>query len=273
MLLSSGEISLADHIACSGRRAKAGQTVRLVDIDADGDAGMGVFENLHGAPSPDELSRHLTRCAGAIYGTPIRAFLTHVAEHRQDVVEFIIRYREELLQIWVSSAMSGELTRIAGRFAFVAAAGEAAARSARVLTWPPSACTESIARCFRRFVSAHDPKGNFDTESGIRRVRQFLEMHGSSRFQATEGTLGDRIVNRAGFKRVADDGEFEYLCLPETFTNEICAGHDARAVAKAMAQHGFLVTDDPHLTVKRTLPEIGRTRVYVIKASIFDVSV
>jgi uncharacterized protein (DUF927 family) len=52
LFLSSGEVSLADKMAEIGRRSKAGQEVRLVDIPADAGAGWGAFEELHGAPSP-----------------------------------------------------------------------------------------------------------------------------------------------------------------------------------------------------------------------------
>ena len=32
-----------------GRRAMAGQSVRVIDLSADAGAGLGIFENLHGA--------------------------------------------------------------------------------------------------------------------------------------------------------------------------------------------------------------------------------
>src|SRR5271166_263531 len=48
LFLSSGEVGLADKIAEDGRgrRAAAGQQVRIVDIAADAGAGLGLFENL-----------------------------------------------------------------------------------------------------------------------------------------------------------------------------------------------------------------------------------
>ena len=46
MILSSGELSLAAHMQTSGRKARAGQEVRLLDIPADASAKLGVFEEL-----------------------------------------------------------------------------------------------------------------------------------------------------------------------------------------------------------------------------------
>jgi hypothetical protein len=46
LFLSAGEESLATLIARTGRKANAGQEVRLADFDADAGAGLGAFETL-----------------------------------------------------------------------------------------------------------------------------------------------------------------------------------------------------------------------------------
>lgn len=45
--LSSGEIGLVEHMASIQKKARAGQSVRMVEIPADAGAGFGCFENLH----------------------------------------------------------------------------------------------------------------------------------------------------------------------------------------------------------------------------------
>lgn len=49
LFLSTGEISLGDKLAEDGRRVTAGQQVRVIDLQADAGAGLGLFETLHGA--------------------------------------------------------------------------------------------------------------------------------------------------------------------------------------------------------------------------------
>jgi uncharacterized protein (DUF927 family) len=49
LFLSTGEMSLEQHMAETGQRIYAGQEVRLVDVPADAGAGYGLFEDLHGA--------------------------------------------------------------------------------------------------------------------------------------------------------------------------------------------------------------------------------
>ena len=80
----------------------------------------------------------------------------------------------------------------------------------------------------------------------------------------------ERIINRAGFKRLNSDGQTEYFILQETFRGEICAGHSYAAVLKELDKRGFLVREHPNMTVKPRLPELGPTRVYCIRASILE---
>ena len=75
LVLSTGEVSLADRIKEEGFRVQAGQTVRLIDIPADAGVGLGLFEDLHGFASPRELSDAIRKAAATHYGHPSRAFI------------------------------------------------------------------------------------------------------------------------------------------------------------------------------------------------------
>src|SRR5215211_5643051 len=58
MLLSSGEIGLGDKIAEGGRRAKAGQLIRIADVPADAGRGFGLFEDTKGE-NPADFAKQL----------------------------------------------------------------------------------------------------------------------------------------------------------------------------------------------------------------------
>lgn len=73
------------------------------------------------------------------------------------------------------------------------------------------------------------------------------------------------MINRVGFRRNTYDGQTEYLILREAFRREVCQGFDAMMVAKTLAEHGYLrAADGKNLARHETLPEFGRTRVYVL---------
>ena len=92
-----------------------------------------------------------------------------------------------------------------------------------------------------------------------------MELHGDSRFQKERDAR--TINNRAGYLRKDQSEQIEYWIMSEVFRTEFCAGYDAKAIAKILAERGYLIKDGIHYQVKKTVPE-GRIRLYVIRASI-----
>ena len=80
LFLSTGEISLEQHIAEAGQRIQAGQEVRLVDVPADAGADFGLFENLHGAPNSKAFADQLREATGRNYGHAGRAFVAAISQ-------------------------------------------------------------------------------------------------------------------------------------------------------------------------------------------------
>ena len=74
MILSAGEVGLAQHMAEVGKQARAGQSVRLADVPAEAEAGHGVFERLHDAHDGAGLS------ARYVYGDEIDRWEVDVGE-------------------------------------------------------------------------------------------------------------------------------------------------------------------------------------------------
>lgn len=56
LFLSAGEESLSTLMLRVGKKANAGQEIRLADIEADAGAGMGAFETIHGHATPAEMA-------------------------------------------------------------------------------------------------------------------------------------------------------------------------------------------------------------------------
>lgn len=275
LFLSSGEISLADHVHQTGKRTRAGQEVRMIDLPADAGAHLGLFENLHGFESGDAFARMLAEKAKRFYGAPIRDFLKFVSERQADIEKAVRQYKAAFLKQYVPHEAVGEVSRAAGRFALVGASGELATE-AGITGWLEGEAISAAARLFEEWVSGRTIKAG-DEEAAIRQVRAFLEAHGSSRFalltKSLDGTwesVTDKTINRAGFRVGTEDVAIEYLVLPESFRNEICEGFDFRMVARVLAERGFLVTEDGKNSVRRSLPGFGQVRVYGIKSAIFQ---
>jgi uncharacterized protein (DUF927 family) len=75
LFVSSGEVGLADKLGEIGKKARAGQEVRLVDVPADAGRDLGLFEELHGSESAEVFAGRLKDAALRCYGSPAVAYL------------------------------------------------------------------------------------------------------------------------------------------------------------------------------------------------------
>jgi uncharacterized protein (DUF927 family) len=279
LFLSSGEISIADKLAEDGRgrRAAAGQQVRVVDIPADAGAKLGLFETLHGFPSAEAFARHLKAAASECYGHASRSFIEALTEAPEQAAQAVADCRAEFLAEHCPKGADGQIERVAGRFALAGAAGEMATAFG-ILPWPPGEALRAAAACFKAWLDTRGGSDSAEDRDALAAVRRFIEAHGSSRFEpiAVEGDgkvvslSSDRIFNRAGYRRTAINGATEYLVLPETWKAEVCAGLDATAVAKVLLAKGALVpASDGKLQDRARLPGFNHpVRHYHLTAGI-----
>jgi uncharacterized protein (DUF927 family) len=272
LFLSSGEVSLADKMAEIGKRSKAGQEVRLVDIPADAGAGNGVFEELNGAVSAGAFAEELRQATDQYYGAPIRRFLelltARYAADPAGLAEVLRASRDDFLAAQLPEDASGQVRSVCSRFALVAAAGSLATAFG-ITGWPDDEADRAAAACFRAWLARRGSAGDHDIEAGIRQVIAYIEAHGSSRFEAAWEKSPERVINRAGFRRRGDDGRWEYMVLPQQWRGEVAKGFDAAALARAMITRRLIVpAGDDNLAKTVKVPGHGAMRLYVMAPSI-----
>jgi putative DNA primase/helicase len=87
MLISSGEVSVETKIEEDrGRKARAGQFVRLLDIPADRELGHGVFDNPGTFADAGKLADEIKTAATAAYGTAGPDFVRGIIKEGTDEV-------------------------------------------------------------------------------------------------------------------------------------------------------------------------------------------
>ncbi len=125
LFLSTGEISLSDKISEDGhgRKAKAGQEVRVLDIPADPGAGFGLFDRLPDGMDGAAFAGVLNLAASEVYGTPARAFIEWLCADTERAMAAARGIQKQMLAELVSTDADGQVKRAARRFALVAAAG------------------------------------------------------------------------------------------------------------------------------------------------------
>src|SRR5262245_4054624 len=244
--LSDGELSLAQHSLEAGKRVRGGQEVRLVDIPVR-DRQFGAFDSVNGFASGKEFADHLKKAVSTqYYGTAGRAFVEKLTADPKfsQINQEWTNFRAEFISKLAISKASGEVSRVADKFAMVGFAGEMATRY-DLTAWKKDDATDAAQELFLEWLSARGGTGGADAENVIRQVRLFIELHGDARFRRIgdaapvneEGVAADTrtIYNRAGLF----DGE-TYFFSRQVFQDEVCKGFDATQAAKALKQAGFL---------------------------------
>jgi uncharacterized protein (DUF927 family) len=152
LMLSSGELTLADKMRDAGLRSRAGQAVRLAEVPADAGAGLGVFEVLHGHADGAALARHLRDATARLYGVPIRAYLARIAANRDAIAAAVAEGRRRWVREHCPPGADGQVERVADRMGLLAAAGELAT-ALGILPWPDGEAGRAAGRCFGAWLA------------------------------------------------------------------------------------------------------------------------
>ncbi|MBL0313899.1 MAG: DUF927 domain-containing protein [Holophagaceae bacterium] len=267
IFLSSGEQGLEDKLSEEGKKARAGQEVRVPDIPCP---ASGMFDDAHGFSSLGDFAEHLKAQARLHYGHAARAFLEHLCDewNRRDALQSRLKAMETA---WLASAIpagaDAQVCRVAGRFALVGIAGELAQRM-KILPWPEGESERAALVCFKAWLDRRGFSGASEVYRGIAAVLAFLEKHGQSRFDEW-GDSNAKIINRAGTKKRAEgvDG-WDFFITPEAW-KEVCQGFTASSVARACADAGILEPDEKSQRSSRSMkiPGHGKARCYIIRAA------
>ncbi|MEC7118670.1 MAG: DUF927 domain-containing protein [Pseudomonadota bacterium] len=266
LFLSAGEESLSALMQQAGKRTNAGQEIRLAEIPADAGQGMGMFEHIHTASSPQAFSDQIKDATQRYYGTAGQAFLDHVTRDRLQATEQARHYIQAFMQ-HVPSHANGQAHRVASRFALIAAGGEIAT-DAGITGWTAGQATESARQCFSAWLESFGMIGNHEERAILAHVKAFFEAHGSSRFESMTAER-ERIPNRVGYIQQKNGQTREYLVFSEAFKNEVCNGYDYRQVTKVLISHGILVPDkEGKGSQPKRVPDTNKlARLYVINAN------
>lgn len=281
LVLSAGEVGLADHMAEANKRRTAGQELRMIDLPADAGAAMGLFEATHGREGPGALALHLVRACEATHGTPGRAWLEWLTNRTESLGRTLRERMDKIAGQVVPEAAAGQVQRAGRRFALVAAAGEMAAE-AGLTGWPKGDATAAVRRCFDAWIAARAGGIGISEETQmVRQARQWFGLHGEARF--TDWTRADddhapKTMNRAGWRKPVKSSNgldellgWEWYVLIDAFRAEVCKGFNYKAVQRLLAERGHLVpAHGNHYAHTASPPGADRCQVYRVKSSILS---
>lgn len=249
IFVSAGEVSLSNLMQQAGKKVKAGQEVRFIDIPADAGKGLGLFEELHGHPDAASFAEMLNTNSKSYYGTAARAFLAQVVPDKVGFAHKLKMLMAEFLRL-VPEGADGQIKRSANRFALVAAAGELASD---ITGWPEGESFRGVKVCFDAWL-AERGEGSHESTQAIEAVRGQLLKWGDSRF-------GQNPNGPTWGMKVGED----FWVFPSSFKDDLCHGLDHRNVAKVLHERGFLPGT---VAVNKRLQGEKTRRVYPISGAI-----
>jgi uncharacterized protein (DUF927 family) len=290
MILSTGELGLADMVRLgkTKERAYAGQELRLIDLQADQGAGLGCWNSVHGAESAATFSETIRRASERHYGHALPMFVERFMAQQQALLETFAHIQAAFLDNVLLPTDHGQIRRGAQRFAVVAAAGEISVRLG-VTPWRSGEAMNAAATLFKRWATDFGRSAQREDKDAIETVRLCLEQYSKTGFwklrpeksdeeAMVDEALGEKDMSRAGEGRTPKQwgfyGDHEgvgrlYHFGMETF-KELMAGMDVSRSAKSLKDAGFLHTNakDGRLQNKVRIPGEGVRNFYSVKASI-----
>jgi len=222
IFLSSGEISLQEHMASGNKKIQAGQDIRLLDIGADGRA-HGAFDDLHDAKDANSFVKQLETAVTLNYGHAGKRFVERLGKNidRTDALSKMMDIFVETANDRFDLSGDGQVQRALRRFALVACAGELATKFG-VTGWPAGAVNSAVFEVTRSWLEDRDAASQSEVNTAIALTRDYVTRN-AERF----GTIGSTSAVD-GWK----DAEWFYI-LPEAWM----AIHGADGVQNAARLH------------------------------------
>lgn len=266
LFISSGEVGLAEHISQVGKKAKAGQQIRLLDIPADAGKSLGIFENLHDFGNGSNLARHLDQMTKLYYGLPSREFLKVITDSNQEeLMRSIEELRKDFIEELSIEKADGQVKRAANHFSLIAAAGELAT-TLGITGWQEGEAVEAIKRCFQDWLSNRGGSNSQEELQTISQIKEFFQKNHPARFINWNDLASSKtVLNKAGFYKnnPIDNGgdRLEFFVETEIFKKEICVGLNHQQAAKVCTNQHWLIPDrSGKLTSSHRAPDTNKTR-------------
>ena len=282
LFLSTGEKTLAQHMADANKELKAGMEIRMLAVPADASKGLGMFDVLNGFEDAAALSDALKARVAKFYGTPLTAFLSALCKPGEVLgwTAILRRTVERFIAKALPASASGQAHRAAARFGLAAAAGELAT-ALGVTGWPEGTATTAAQVCLSAWLDERGGAGNMEGDAIVARLQQIIERFGESRFTRWDGITAKtddhapRTSDRLGFRRTVEHGMGDgvytlvtYYFLPTAWRAEVFKGMSLTLVNRELIERGILEPSAEGRAAQSVrLPGLSKTRAYVVHAS------
>lgn len=257
--ISTGEMDLETFIAMAGRKAKAGQLVRLLNIPLSKAVRFHQHENgkQHADALKDAWQNH--------HGAAGREWIKWLAGNQQQATE-AVREAEARWRGLIPAEYGEQVHRVGARFAIL----EAALLLGRVITgWDEQTCRDAVQHSYNAWVREFGT-GNKEHQQIIAQCEAFLNANGFSRFAPFPyDPQSLPIREMAGYRASGnhEDDPIVFYTFPATFEQEIASGFNPKQFARVLVESGMMTPPASGRGFQRKSPRINKRQynVYVIQ--------
>ncbi|EDB6595604.1 DUF927 domain-containing protein [Salmonella enterica subsp. diarizonae] len=255
--ISTGEMDLETFITTTGRKTKAGQLVRLLNIPLS--KAVRFHDHQNGKQHADALKDAYQHHHGAIG----REWVKWLADHHQQAVDTVLECEARWRSL-IPADYGEQVHRVAARFAIL----EAALLLGEVVTgWDAQTCRDAIQHSYNAWLREFGT-GNKEHQQIIEQTEAFLNAHGLSRY-APLGYDPRDLPSRdlAGYRKKGNHNSdpIIFYTFPATFEQEIARGFNAKQFAEVLKRVGMLTPPTSGRGYQGRVREDGRQiRVYVL---------
>lgn len=257
--ISTGEMDLETFIAMAGRKAKAGQLVRLLNIPLS--KAVRFHQHANGKQHADALKDAWQNHHGAAG----REWIKWLAGNQHLATE-AVRNAEERWRSLIPAEYGEQVHRVGARFAIL----EATLLLGHVITgWEEQTCRDAIQHSYNAWVREFGT-GNKEHQQIIAQCEAFLNANGYSRFAPFPyDPQSLPIRDLAGYRASGshDDDPIVFYTFPATFEQEIASGFNPKQFARVLVESGMLTPPASGRGYQRKSPRINKRQynVYVIQ--------
>ncbi|MEQ1969408.1 DUF927 domain-containing protein [Xenorhabdus nematophila] len=233
--ISTGEVDLDTFVRSEGKRLKAGQLVRLLNIPF---SSPTVF---HGYQDAREHAKAIEKAIADNHGAIGRAWCNYLTQHKKATRNTI----EEAKTRWnglIPKGAGAQLPRVAERFAIL----EGALIAATHLTgWTEQESRDAIQYCFNAWM-AEFGTANKEHQQIREQTEAFLDRFGLNRYAPEPYTYDHATIsNLAGYRKDTceipnNSGLIHFYTFPDVFETEISEGFEPKMFARVLAESGML---------------------------------
>lgn len=281
--LSTGELTLREHLERHHIPMDLGQEVRILNIPSDAGCGMGMIHHLpHPYTDPKKFVDDIAHDASFItYGSTIPLFLEDLTANLQEQVPFVGNKSDEYCewQTQVHTVTDKDAKRVLPHFGLIAGAGELAIRGG-YLPFPEGHCMQAAAYCFSAWLRGHieqqavnslvkriemsEPTNRIsrvasrDYREGSRLVLEYVNKFGGERFQSLEpGAVRIDDQQRDGYRETRGDTTRIYFHRHPF--KRLISKYRPVPVLRDLQARGELLSDADRYTKKVFVPELNKT--------------